>query len=59
MIDRINHHFLDGNAIAADDHYSDTECGGCQGGDKWPVAESYWRCPWCDTEYYDNDEDKP
>lgn len=33
----------------------DYDCPGCQGGDKWPVNESVWRCPVCDAEYYDTD----
>ena len=33
-------------------------CPGCAGGDKWPIAESIWRCPVCDTEYYDNGVDE-
>ena len=32
------------------------DCPGCMGGDKWPVSESVWRCPVCDTEYFDTDE---
>jgi ribosomal protein L37AE/L43A len=48
-------HPLDGNMIAADEHYADQDCEGCRGGDKWPASESVWRCPVCDAEYYDTD----
>lgn len=52
MTDR---HPLDGNMIAADEHYADHDCPGCQGGDKWPVSEPVWLCPVCDAEYYDEE----
>jgi ribosomal protein L37AE/L43A len=37
------------------DFEPDYDCPGCQGGEKWPVSESVWRCPVCDTEFYDTD----
>jgi hypothetical protein len=38
-----------------DDDGPPYDCPGCQGGDKWPVDEPVWRCPVCDTEYWDDD----
>ena len=34
----------------------DPDCEGCSGGDAVPAA-GYWRCPRCDTEWYDEDGD--
>ena len=48
-------HPLDGNAIAADEHYAEDDCPGCGGGDKWPKDEEVWCCPVCDTEFHDHD----
>ena len=42
-----------------DDNQPNWDCPGCQGGDKWPVSEEVWRCPVCDTEYYDCDAARP
>ena len=52
-------HPLDGNAIAADAHYADSECDGCAGGDKWPADQHVWLCPVCDAEYHDDFDDRP
>lgn len=51
----MDRHPLDGNAIAADEYYAESDCPGCQGGDKWPQAEEVWHCPVCDTEFHDHD----
>lgn len=56
----MGNHPLDGNMIAADDHYERDDheppwdCDGCAGGDKWPIDEEVWCCPVCDTEYHEN-----
>ena len=34
----------------------DYDCSGCGGGDKWPIGEDYFRCPVCDTEFYEEDD---
>jgi len=34
------------------------DCPGCAGGDKWPITESVWLCPACDTEYHDNGDEE-
>lgn len=34
----------------------ETPCEGCGDGDKVP-ASGYWRCPVCDTEWPDDDEE--
>ncbi|CAB5220302.1 hypothetical protein UFOVP233_42 [uncultured Caudovirales phage] len=50
-------HPLDGNMIAADDHYSDHDnCPGCEGGDKWPEDKPSWQCPVCELIYIEEDE---
>ena len=32
------------------------DCEGCRGGDRWPADADVWRCPVCDTEYWQEEE---
>ena len=36
---------------------ADPDCPGCRGGDKVPAEVDYWRCPVCDTEWFDLEAD--
>jgi hypothetical protein len=44
--------------IAADEHYADADCPGCQGGEWLPSDGAEWCCPWCGTQYYETDEEE-
>ena len=53
LADQAKHEAMTGEAHQLEFIEPLYDCEGCGGGDKWPVAESVWLCPVCDTEYCD------